>query len=228
MNSLEGVMVVGLTGQTGAGKSTVSTAFAENGFAVINADAIARLVMDKGTKCLAEVQDVFGNSVIREDGALNRKALAAIVFSDKKRLEMLNSITYPYITREILRQIRNLSLNGDKLILLDAPTLFESRADDFCDLVISVVSDAEIRERRIIERDNLTSAEAQRRMSSQLDEEFFKKHSDFIINNNQSLERVNEISKEVSDKIKNYYYNKINPQQQAAKIPKEDENVRKQ
>ena len=211
MNSLEGVMIVGLTGQTGAGKSTVSTAFAENGFAVINADAIARLVMDKGTKCLAEVQDVFGNSVIREDGALNRKALAAIVFSDKKRLEMLNSITYPYITREILRQIRNLSSNGDKLILLDAPTLLESRADDFCDLVISVVSDAEIRERRIIERDNLTSAEAQRRMSSQLDEEFFKKHSDFIINNNQSLERVNEISKEVSDKIKNYYYNKINP-----------------
>lgn len=210
MNSLEGVMVVGLTGQTGAGKSTVSAAFAENGFAVINADAIARQVMDKGTKCLSEVQDVFGREFIKEDGTLDRKALAAVVFTDKKRLEMLNTITYPYITREILRQIRAFSANGDKLILLDAPTLFESRADDFCELIISVVSHADIREQRIIERDGLTSEEARRRMSSQLDEDYFIRHSDYIIRNNESLGRVNEISKEVSDKIKDYY-NKINP-----------------
>lgn len=211
MNSLDGVMVVGLTGQTGAGKSTVSKTFAENGFAVINADAIARIVVERGTKCLAEIQDFFGCAVINGDGTLNRKALAAIVFSDRKKLEMLNSITYPYITGEILHQIRRYSGRGEKLILLDAPTLFESRADDFCELIISVVSDDDIREKRIIERDGLTSEQARKRMNSQLDEEFFVKHSDFIISNNQSMDRVNEISKEVSDKIKDYYYNKINP-----------------
>lgn len=211
MNSLNGVMVVGLTGQTGAGKSTVSKTFAENGFAVINADQVARIVVGKGTKCLAEIVDLFGKEVILEDGSLNRKALAGMVFSDKKKLEMLNSITYPYITGEILKQIRFHSVRGEKLILLDAPTLFESRADDFCELIISVVSDDWIREKRIIERDGLTSEEARKRMNSQLDEDFFVKHSDYIITNNQSLDIVNEISKEVSDKIKDYYYNKNNP-----------------
>lgn len=211
MNSLDGVMVIGLTGQTGAGKSTVSKTFAANGFAIINADAIARLVVEKGTKCLDEIHDLFGNDVINTDGTLDRKALAAIVFSDHKKLEMLNSITYPYITGEILQQIRRHSVKGEKLILLDAPTLFESRADDFCELIISVVSDAEIREQRIINRDGLTPEQARKRMNSQYDEEFFIKHSDFIINNNQSIDTVNEISKEVSDKIKDYYYNKINP-----------------
>ncbi len=215
MNSLNGVMVVGLTGQTGAGKSTVSKVFAANGFAVINADTVARKVVEKGTECLSEIEDLFGKEVINSDGTLNRKILGNLVFSDRKKLEMLNTITYPYITGEILREIRQHSVKGEKLILLDAPTLFESRADDFCELIISVLADADIRETRIIKRDNLTSEQARKRMNSQLDEEFFISHSDYIINNNQSIDTVNEISKEVSDKIKDYYHTKINPDIQA-------------
>ena len=168
MNSLNGIMVVGLTGQTGAGKSTVSKIFASNGFAVIDADHVARQVVEKGTKCLDEIIDFFGEGVVCEDGTLNRKALAAIVFSDKAKLETLNTITYPYITGEILRQIRVHSMKGEKLILLDAPTLFESRADDFCEIIISVLADADIREKRIISRDGLTQEQARKRMNSQL------------------------------------------------------------
>ena len=208
MNDLDEVLIVGLTGQTGAGKSTVSKIFAENGFSVINADNIARLVVEKGTKCLNEIIELFGSHILNNDGSLNRKSLADIVFSDKKKLEMLNTITYPYITGEILNQINNFSENGKRLILLDAPTLFESRADDFCEIIISVISDADIREQRIIKRDGLTHEQAVKRMNSQLNEEFFMTHSDYIINNNQSLETVNKISKEVSDKIKNYYSNR--------------------
>lgn len=216
MNSLNGVMVVGLTGQTGAGKSTVSKVFAANGFAIINADTVARKVVEKGTECLAEIEDLFGSKIINSDGTLNRKALGNIVFSDKKKLEMLNTITYPYITGEILREIRMHSIKGEKLILLDAPTLFESRADDFCELIISVLADDDTREMRIIKRDGLTSEQARKRMNSQLDEEFFVSHSDYIINNNQTIETVNEISKEVSDKIKDYYHTKVNPAEQTA------------
>ena len=95
MNSLNGVMVVGLTGQTGAGKSTVSKIFSANGFAVINADNIARKVVEKGSKCLDEIEDLFGSGVITADRTLDRKALAAIVFSDKIKLEALNTIIYP-------------------------------------------------------------------------------------------------------------------------------------
>ena len=211
MNSLSGVMVVGLTGQTGAGKSTVSRVFADNGFAVINADMIARKVVEKGSKCLDEIADFFGSSVISDDLTLNRKALASIVFSDKAKLETLNTIIYPYITGEILGRIRECSDSGKKLILLDAPTLFESRADDFCEIIISVLADADIRKARIISRDGLTPEQAQRRMNSQLDEAFFESHSDYIIHNNGQLETVNGISKEVSDKIRDIFLNRDIP-----------------
>jgi len=211
MNSLNGVMVVGLTGQTGAGKSTVSKIFSANGFAVIDADQVARRVVEKGTKCLDEIADFFGEGVICEDGSLNRKALAAIVFSDKAKLETLNTITYPYITGEILRQIRVHSVKDEKLILLDAPTLFESRADDFCDIIISVLADPDIREKRIISRDGLTVEQARRRMNSQLDEEFFRSHSDYIIRNNADMETVNDISWEVSAKIRELFKSKQSP-----------------
>lgn len=211
MNSLNGVMVVGLTGQTGAGKSTVSKIFASNGFTVINCDLVARKIVEKGTKCLDEIADLFGKGVISEDGTLNRKALAAIVFSDKSKLEALTTITYPYITGEILRQIRVHSMKGEKLILLDAPTLFESRADDFCEIIISVLADAELREKRIISRDGLTPEQARRRMNSQLDEEFFRSHSDYIIHNNGKIDTVNGIAWEVSGKIRELYMNKHTP-----------------
>ncbi|MBP5363175.1 MAG: dephospho-CoA kinase [Ruminococcus sp.] len=210
MNSLEGVMVVGLTGQTGAGKSTVSQVFADNGFAVINADLIARAVVEKGTKCLDEISDFFGSRILNEDKSLNRKALAKIVFTDKSKLDSLNTIIYPYITGEILRQIKTHSMNGEKLILLDAPTLFESRADDFCEFIISVVASPEIRKKRIIERDGLTSEQADERMNSQLDADFFISHSDYIIENNDSMDNVSGISHEVSEKIRDIYYNRIN------------------
>lgn len=208
MNTLSGITIVGLTGQTGAGKSTVSKVFASNGFAVINADIVARQVVEKGTKCLAEIEEFFGNDVIDHDGNLDRKKLAGIVFSDKAKLETLNTITYPYITGEILRQINEFAERDEKLILLDAPTLFESRADDFCEIIISVLADEDIREKRIIQRDGLTSEQARKRMGSQLDENFFATHSDYIIHNNTNIETVNGIAKELSDKIRDCYQNK--------------------
>ena len=209
MNSLDGLMIVGLTGQTGAGKSTVSRIFSENGFRVINADIIARKVVEKGTPCLAEISDYFGLSILNADGTLNRKALAEIVFTDRAKLETLDTIIYPYITGEILRLIRKYSAEGEKFILLDAPTLFESRADDFCDIIISVLADADIRLKRITARDNISEEQARQRMNSQLSEDFFISHSDYIIKNNGLIDVVAEISKEVSDKIRDYYNNTV-------------------
>lgn len=206
MKNITDVMIIGLTGQTGAGKSTVSEIFAQNGYAVINADHISRIVVQKGSNCLGELVEIFGNSILNSDETLNRKALAAIVFTDKTKLEMLNSVIYPYITTEILEQIKQLSENGNKLILLDAPTLFESHSDDFCEIIISVVANPEIRLKRITKRDNITEEQAQNRMDSQLSSDFFIENSDFIIENNGSFDTVYDITKEVADKIKFYYY----------------------
>lgn len=156
MSSLGDVMVVGLTGQTGAGKSTVSRVFVEGGFQLIDADQVCRKVQQKGSRCLADLLDFFPKEILQEDGELNRKVLGEIVFTDRSKLEMLNTICYPYIMGEILRQIRMYTAQGKKLILLDAPTLFESRADDFCDVIISVVSEESLRQQRIIARDHIS------------------------------------------------------------------------
>lgn len=198
-------IIVGLTGQTGAGKSTVSRVFAENGFSIIDADVVAHKVMEKGSPCLCEVAETFGRHILKSDGSLDRKELAGIVFTDKAKLETLNTITYPYITSEILQQITLFSGMGEKFILLDAPTLFESRTDDFCELIISVLADPEIRKQRIINRDNISPEQAQSRMDSQLSEEFFINNSDYTINNNDTPENVRAIAKELADKIRYYY-----------------------
>ncbi|HRR75309.1 MAG: dephospho-CoA kinase [Ruminococcus sp.] len=205
MNSLSGVTVVGLTGQTGAGKTTISKIFSENGFTIIDADKVARKVVEKGSNCLYEIEELFGREILNDDETLDRKALAAIVFTDKAKLETLNTIMHPYITKEILSMIKENSNNGVRLILLDAPTLFESHADDFCEIIISVLADENVREQRIIARDGITHEQARQRMDSQYSDEFFMSHSDYIIRNDGDIETVTKISREVSDKIKDCY-----------------------
>lgn len=205
MNSLDGVMVVGLTGQTGAGKSTVSRMFVENGFRLIDADAIARLVVACGSHCLADLRECFSDVILKANGELDRQALAAIVFSDHHKLEMLNTIMYPYIVGEILRMIHHFSQQNHKMILLDAPTLFESRADDFCDLIVSVVADEEVRKKRIMQRDSIPEGAALQRMEMQLPESFFRSHSDTVLENNGSLQELYDSAQELVTKMICYY-----------------------
>ena len=103
-----------------------------------------------------------------------------------------------------------MSQNNKNLILLDAPTLFESRADDFCELVISVISDTESRIERIIERDGISRELAEKRLASQYDNKFYIDNSDYIIKNNKTVEELKLEAKEVSDKIKEFYDAKKN------------------
>lgn len=197
--------VIGLTGQSGAGKTTVCRVFAENGFAVINADKIAREIMEKGTPCLEEVTECFGKEILNSDGTLNRQKLADIVFENKEKLRQLNGISYPYITSEILKMINKYEDEKQRYVLLDAPTLFESRADDFCHLIISVTASEKNRTERIARRDGITPEQIKERFASQHTEKFFINHSDFIIKNNKSVELLEEKAKEVAEKIKEYY-----------------------
>lgn len=204
MSNMNHIAVIGLTGQSGAGKTTVCKVFEESGFAVINADKIARQIMEKGSPCLKETAECFGSEIINDDGSLNRQKLADIAFSDDEKLKQLNAISYPYITFEILQKIKYYAANGEKYVLLDAPTLFESRADDFCDLIISVTATERIRAMRIAERDGLTPEQIKERFSSQHTEKFFINHSDFIIKNNKSVENLIEKAREVAQKVKEY------------------------
>lgn len=200
----ENVLIVGLTGQTGAGKTTISQMFADDGFAIINADKVARQVVTPHSTCLNELCECFGNEILLPDGNMNRAKVAEIVFSDACKNEILGSIMYPYILKEILLQIRAYAAEGKTWLLLDAPTLFESHADDFCTLVLSVLAEPSIRIQRIMKRDGLTEEQAKKRMNAQLSEQYFREHSDFVICNNGSQELLCEMTREVIENIREY------------------------
>ena len=180
------MFLVGLTGQTGAGKTTVSELFAAEGLAVINADTVARQVVEKGTSCLEALHRVFGDRILLPEGQMNRKAVAAMIFGDASARERYQAIIYPYITRTIRQQAEQLAASGSRIILLDAPTLFESGIARFCSAVISVIAPPEIRRARICSRDKLTEDEAEQRMNAQHSEDFFRANSDAVIENNGS------------------------------------------
>ena len=183
-------MVVGLTGQTGAGKSTVSDYLRENGMAVIDADKVAREVVETGSACIADIALEFGCEYINADGTLNRKKMAKTVFTDKAKLKKLNVLMFPYIIRRLCEEIERSRREGEGIIVLDAPTLFESGADRECDYVVSVIADEQSRKERIIRRDGLTQQEAQERISAQHDEEYYKSRSDEILENNEGVDSL--------------------------------------
>ena len=178
-------MLIGLTGQSGAGKSTVSEIFKENGFFVINADLVSKAVADSEVGMTA-LKKAFGEEYF-ENGKLNRKKLGALVFENKKMLDKLNNTLLPIISEEIQKIIDS---SDSQFVLIDAPTLFESGIDKNCDAVISVIAPKNVLINRIMKRDSLSFNDAEKRISSQFSEEFFKENSQIVIENNSTLENL--------------------------------------
>ncbi len=183
---MHGAMLVGLTGQTGAGKTTVSRFFAENGLPVIDADRCAKAVVQAGTPCLRALHRVFGDRILLPGGSMDRKAVAAMIFGDPAARARYQAIIYPYITETIRTEAGQLAANGHPVIILDAPTLFESGIDRFCDRIVSVIADRALRKSRIMTRDGLTAEQADQRINAQHPDAFFRAHSDAVMENNGS------------------------------------------
>lgn len=151
--------IYGLTGMSGAGKSTVCDSFESAGFLIIDCDRLAREVVRKGRPCLDKLHRLFGDSVITKDGELDRRAMGNIVFSHSDKLALLNNTIYPYITYEVISMC---GYTDKHFVLLDAPTLFESGIDFICDGIISVTCDKEKSIQRIMLRDNITRESAEK------------------------------------------------------------------
>lgn len=194
-------MIIGLTGQTGAGKSTVSQILRDQGAAIVDADQVARQVVGCGSGCLAEIALEFGIGVLQADGTLNRRKLGDIVFHDKQKLRRLNQITFPYITREIQETIDRHKREGTQWIILDAPTLFESGSNKMCDKVISVIASPELRRNRIMIRDNITEEQADSRIASQHEDEFYTQRSDYVLENSGDMAALRVQLLELLDKL---------------------------
>ncbi|MCR5306406.1 MAG: aminopeptidase [Oscillospiraceae bacterium] len=176
--------LIGLTGQTGAGKTTVSAELQKKGLAVVDADRAAHTVTEKGHPCLTALTRVFGNGILSPDGTMNRKAVAQMIFGDSAVKTRYEAVIYPYITQQIRASVRKLAAEGHTAVILDAPTLFESGLNRFCKTVVSVVAAPELRLSRILLRDTLTDEQARLRMQAQHSEDFYRAHSDYVIENN--------------------------------------------
>ncbi|MBQ1370252.1 MAG: dephospho-CoA kinase, partial [Clostridia bacterium] len=133
-------IVIGLTGQTGAGKTTVADGLRHFGYQVIKADEIARLVTEKGSPVLQELAAVFGQDILKEDGTLDRALLAERAFATPEETKLLNGVTHPEILRLINKKINGAFFDGYEGVILDASQLFESGLNERCTLVVSVVA----------------------------------------------------------------------------------------
>lgn len=191
--------IIGVTGGSGTGKGVVSEIFAENGAFCIDADEIYKQTIKPGMPALNEIKEAFGESVILKNGELNRAELAKIVFNSKQELHKLDSITHKYIIEKIEKEILKASEN---LIIIDAPTLFESGLNRICDVTIGVLAGQDLRIKRIKERDGLSCEKAKERVFAQKEDSFYKEKCDYIIENNGGLDilkkAVYKIFKEVS------------------------------
>ena len=199
------MLVIGLCGGSGSGKSTVTKKFEKYGVVSIDADKVYRELLFSGSTLLLQLKNAFGDKIINDDGTLNKKELSAIVFSDYEKehyLPVLNSITHAAIISETERRIEEFRQNGSiPAVIFDAPLLFEAGFDKKCDIIIAVTADTETRIERIMMRDNITKEQAQQRISAQLSDEFLIEHADYVIVNNGTAESLEKRVSELAEYI---------------------------
>lgn len=185
-------MIIGLTGSIASGKSTVAEMLKELNLPIIDADLVARVVVEPGTETLKQIVEAFGEEVLLDDDTLNRPKLGDIIFHEPAARKTLNDIIHPAIRQEMLRQRDELLENGAKDIVMDIPLLFESRLQHFVEkiLVVSVTEETQLK--RLMERNNLSEKDAKARISSQLPLSEKEKGADAVIYNNKSLESTRE------------------------------------
>ncbi len=176
--------IIGLTGPTGAGKSTLGLPAQNLGIAVIDCDAVSRKVTRPGQPALGALAAAFGADILAPDGTLLRPKLAQKAFATCEDTQKLNQTIFPFITQELNAQIAALQAGGVQTVLLDAPTLYESGANTLCQAVIAVLAPAEVRLARIMARDGISKQAALQRMQAGKPDEFYKNRADYILLNN--------------------------------------------
>jgi len=177
------MILVGLTGGLATGKSTVARMFQDCGAMLIDADLLARLVVEPDKPAWREIVRVFGKQILRPDRTLDRTALASIVFRNRTRLRQLGAIIHPRVAREQARLTREIAKkHSHAVILYDAPVLIEAGAHQRMDRVIVVTADRETQIARLRHRNHLTRAEALRRIRTQMPLDRKVKLADFVVN----------------------------------------------
>lgn len=181
--------IIGLTGSIGSGKSSVSNIFTKKNIPIIDADKIAREILERDN-ALKEIVDCFGTEMLNIDKSLDRKKLGNIVFSNSNKLKKLNSITHPKIEKNIKQKIDYYRQIDEKIVIVDAPLLIEANLTYIVNLILLVVCNEDIQIKRLISRDNISKNEALLRIKAQMSVEEKKKYADYIIDNSYTLREL--------------------------------------
>lgn len=184
-------MLIGLTGGIASGKSTVSRLLVKHGALLVDADQVARDIVEQGQPALKEITSFFGQAILHEDGSLNRAALGAIVFSDKDKLAKLESITHPAIRKRMLSTIeRYKEENPNAIIVADVPLIYETNQMHLYEAIVVVYVPRDIQIERLAVRNDITQDVAASRVDIQMDIEHKKALADYVIDNSGSLEQT--------------------------------------
>lgn len=185
------MIILGLTGPSGAGKTAFSRILTKKGFPCINADELYHSMLKPPSAVLDAIRASFGDSFFNELGELDRKALGKCVFSSKESLEKLNATVLPLVAQKMQAIAQGYEANGATLLIIDAPTLFEAGYDKSCDVTVSILASTDTRIKRIAERDKISHADALLRINAQKDDSFYRERSDRIIMNDLGEDDLN-------------------------------------
>lgn len=189
------MVVYGLTGKTGAGKSTACKFLKEKGFYAVDCDLIARKVTEKGSDVLLHLSEAFGEDILFPDGTLNRSLLAQRAFQSKEKTQLLNKITHTAIDEVIRKELKEAESRGFSKAIIDGAALLESPSKRLCEKMIVVTAPFELRLERILSRDNISSSQALSRLNAQKEDEYYLSQADIIIRNYPPFDLKNELEK---------------------------------
>lgn len=202
---LSAIRVVGLTGPTGAGKSTVANIWRQRRIPIIDTDGLARKVVEPGTACLQQLVEAFSAAILNEDGSLHRGKLAEVAFSTPENAKILNAITHPAILSLTRQAIEDAAGNGHSTVVVDAPLLFEAGFDALCDEIVAVIAPHEQRLQRIMQRDGITAEAAQQRMAAQQEDAFYCRDGVQVIHNDDDVTALCQYAESVADQWKAWW-----------------------
>lgn len=194
--------IVGITGGIGSGKSTVTQFLKERGYQVVDADLIAREVVAPGTKVLAELVTHFGNTILQDDGSLNRKKLAELAFATPEQTKQLDRITHNAILRTVQTQIQRLQKElNPSLMFVDAALLIETGLYQSVDEVWLVTAHEALRIQRVADRDRTDTKSIKQRIRTQMSDEQKARHAYRIINNSGTKQELYDVLEKI---LRNY------------------------
>src|SRR3954466_615712 len=184
------MLVVGLTGNIGSGKSTVAQMLSERGATIIDADVLERRAVEAGTSAHERIVSRWGSEIVAPDGQLDRAALRRIVFADHEQLEELNQIVHPEVERLRNRLVEQARKRGDRIVICDIPLLFERHMTDRVDRIILVDAHRAVRLERLVKDRGLRETEAMDMIAAQMPAELKRARADYVIDNDGTLTQL--------------------------------------